>query len=44
MRNVVAHQYGSLDLERVARALYDDIGDLDAFATAMARLALADEG
>jgi uncharacterized protein YutE (UPF0331/DUF86 family) len=39
MRNVVAHQYGNLDLERVATALYDELGDLDAFLTAMARLA-----
>jgi uncharacterized protein YutE (UPF0331/DUF86 family) len=38
-RNVVAHQYGSLDLERVARALYEDLDDLEDFATAMARLA-----
>lgn len=39
MRNVVAHQYGSLDLDRIATALYDELADLDAFLTAMARLA-----
>jgi len=38
MRNVVAHQYGSLDFERIAAALYEELGDLDAFLTAMARL------
>lgn len=38
MRNVVAHQYGSIDLERVATALHDELDDLEDFATAMARL------
>lgn len=38
MRNVIAHQYGALDLERVADALYDHVPDLEAFAVAMARL------
>jgi uncharacterized protein YutE (UPF0331/DUF86 family) len=38
MRNVVAHQYGALDLLRVAKALYDELDDLEEFVTAMARL------
>jgi uncharacterized protein YutE (UPF0331/DUF86 family) len=37
-RNIVAHRYGTLDLERVARALHDDLPDLEAFAATMARL------
>ncbi len=41
-RNVIAHQYGALDLDRVARALYEDVIDLDRFATTMAQL-LSDE-
>lgn len=43
LRNVIAHQYGSLDIERVAAALYDELGDLEGFITVMAVLA-AGEG
>jgi uncharacterized protein YutE (UPF0331/DUF86 family) len=38
MRNVIAHQYGAIDLQRIARALYDELSDLGAFAAAIARL------
>ena len=36
LRNLIAHQYGSLNLELVAHALYEDLGALRDFATAMA--------
>lgn len=42
MRNVIAHQYGALDLEVVADALYDHLQELDAFAVTMARLLSAE--
>jgi len=38
-RNVIAHDYGVLDMTLVAHALHDDLDDLYAFAQAMARLA-----
>jgi uncharacterized protein YutE (UPF0331/DUF86 family) len=38
-RNVIAHQYGAMDLERLVRALHDDLADLEEFAATMARLA-----
>ena len=41
-RNVIAHQYGALDLERVAGALYDDLQDLETFASTLARLVSPD--
>ena len=41
-RNVIAHQYGALDIDRVARALYEDLVDLEAFAATMAKI-LSDE-
>lgn len=37
-RNVIAHQYGTIDLARLARGLYDELVDLQEFAAAMARL------
>jgi uncharacterized protein YutE (UPF0331/DUF86 family) len=40
LRNVIARQYGALDFERVADALLDGSTDLEAFAGAMARLAV----
>jgi uncharacterized protein YutE (UPF0331/DUF86 family) len=43
-RNILAHQYGTLDLERVARALYDDLPDLEAFTATLARLIPSDTG
>lgn len=41
-RNVITHQYGMMDLERVARALHDELVDLEEYAAAMARL-ISDE-
>lgn len=32
LRNVLAHQYASIDLGRVAAALHGELGDLDRFA------------
>ena len=43
-RNVIAHQYGTLDVERVATALYDNLGDLDLFATEMGRIGAVESG
>lgn len=37
-RNVLVHQYGVLDIERVRRAVVRDVADLDDFAKAIARL------
>lgn len=42
LRNLIAHQYGALNLELVAHALYQELGDLRDFATAMAGLAAED--
>ncbi len=44
LRNVIAHPYGALDLERVADALLDESGGLETFAAAMARLGVAADG
>ncbi len=44
MRNVIAHQYGAIDLARVAHALHDELGDLEAFAVSMAALIAAETG
>lgn len=35
--NVIAHHYGSIDITLVADALYGELADLEAFATAMAK-------
>lgn len=37
-RNIIAHDYGVLDLTLVARALANDVGALQDFARAMAKL------
>jgi uncharacterized protein YutE (UPF0331/DUF86 family) len=42
-RNLVAHQYGVLDLRRVYALAASDLGDLDAFCATLARRAL-DQG
>ena len=42
MRNVIAHHYGIIDMTRVATALYDELDDLEQYATALARHAPAD--
>lgn len=42
LRNLIAHQYGSLNLELVADALYDELEDLLELATVMARVATED--
>jgi len=42
LRNVIAHQYGAIDLTRLARALYDELGDLKEYAVAMAQLVPAE--
>ena len=42
LRNLIAHQYGSLNLELVAHALHEELGDRRDFATAMAGLATED--
>lgn len=36
-RNVLVHEYGILDVERVRRAVLHELGDLDAYAQAIAR-------
>lgn len=36
LRNVLVHDYAAIDLELVARAVRDDLGDLRAFASAAA--------
>ena len=36
-RNVLVHEYGVLDQERVRRAVASDLDDLDAYAKAIAR-------
>ncbi len=41
LRNIIAHQYGALDFERVSTALHDELGDLEAFAAKMAAIAVA---
>jgi uncharacterized protein YutE (UPF0331/DUF86 family) len=41
-RNIIAHDYGVLDMQLVAKALHDDLGDLHEFARAMA-IAAVDE-
>jgi uncharacterized protein YutE (UPF0331/DUF86 family) len=38
-RNVIAHDYGRIDMVLVARALHDDLGDLNEYARAVAALA-----
>ncbi len=35
LRNVLAHQYASVDFERVHCILHDDLGDLESFAKAV---------
>ncbi|MFN2427101.1 MAG: DUF86 domain-containing protein [Candidatus Binatia bacterium] len=40
LRNRIAHEYGGLDLEKVYAAARDDLGDLDAYADAVARARL----
>lgn len=40
-RNVLVHQYGALDVERVRRAIVRDLSDLDAFAQAIATFVTA---
>jgi uncharacterized protein YutE (UPF0331/DUF86 family) len=38
MRNVLVHDYAEVDVDRIARAVREDIGDLREFAGAIARL------
>jgi uncharacterized protein YutE (UPF0331/DUF86 family) len=40
LRNRIAHEYGGLDLSKVYAAARDDLGDLDAFADALAKVRL----
>jgi uncharacterized protein YutE (UPF0331/DUF86 family) len=40
LRNVIAHQYGTLEIERIASALYEETGDLERFVAEMARMAV----
>jgi uncharacterized protein YutE (UPF0331/DUF86 family) len=42
-RNIIAHDYGVLDLQLVAKALHDDLGDLHDFAKVMAVAALDEQ-
>lgn len=37
LRNIIAHQYGSIDHAIVANALYGELADLEAFLAVMAR-------
>ena len=43
-RNIIAHDYGVLDMQRVATALHDELGDLHEFAKAMATYAVSEPG
>lgn len=40
-RNILVHHYGSLDVERVRRAVVRDVGDLDEYAKAIAQFVTA---
>lgn len=40
LRNRIAHEYGALDLAKVFEAVRRDLGDLDAFAAAVATVRL----
>jgi uncharacterized protein YutE (UPF0331/DUF86 family) len=42
-RNIIAHDYGVLDMHLVAGALHDDLGDLHEFAKAMAIIGLGEQ-
>ena len=39
--NVIAHHYGDIDHALIAHALYDELGDLEAFIARMAEVATA---
>lgn len=44
LRNRIAHEYGGLDLHKVYVAARDDLGDLDAYANALAKARLGVTG
>jgi uncharacterized protein YutE (UPF0331/DUF86 family) len=44
LRNRIAHEYGGLDLRKVYVAARDDLGDLDAYADAVAKARLGLSG
>lgn len=44
LRNRIAHEYGGLDLQKVYEAARDDLGDLDAYADALAKARLGFTG
>lgn len=37
LRNLLVHQYGTIDRDKLAKVLENDVGDLDLFAQAVAR-------
>ncbi|MHB8584875.1 MAG: type VII toxin-antitoxin system HepT family RNase toxin [Thermoplasmatota archaeon] len=41
LRNVLVHRYGTIDREKVRKAILQDLPDLDAFAKAVARYVAA---
>jgi uncharacterized protein YutE (UPF0331/DUF86 family) len=42
-RNIIAHDYGVLDMHLVAKALHDDLDDLHGFVKAMATAAFDEQ-